>query len=233
MALFRHVLFPVGATSLLVFAYMSPRLRDVVAPKDRGREFGLLEGLQVLLLLACLATLVVAAIRTRVGLRRALLAAFAAGVLFLLLEETDCGMVYLGRGWNVHHDWGLTRTLKVASDIAVFVLFFLVPLAIRRPRTRWMRFLRPSRWYIASVAAMVVVSKAAHQFVDRLEPPHALHGNVSEFRELFYYYILLIYAWDLGPRMARVEDHARTDPLVPAAPVRARRTVRHSGGDGA
>ena len=207
----RHVVVPIALTLPLVLAYASGDsvLMNLVASQRLGREFGLLEGAQALLLLACLATLVAGMLRARDRAARIILAGIAASTLFLLLEELDYGVTYYRwlagaqrpDGWSLHRSLHTTGLFKSVMDVLVFVGFIVVPLALRRPRAAWLRFLRPSDWYVATVCTMFCLSKLAHHLIDPMDMRHALRGNVGEFRELVLYYLFLSYAWDLLVRV--------------------------------
>ena len=96
-------ILPLGLGLGLLGMYFSSNLvlQRLVSPKlpplnvDLWREFGLLESLQVLFLLAIVAISTVAVFRKKTRLERTGFLVIALVSLFVLLEETDYGLTYV------------------------------------------------------------------------------------------------------------------------------------------
>jgi len=92
--------------------------------------------------------------------------------------------------------------------------FVLAPLIGPRIRLPVLQRLVPSRWCIATVAIMFVTARLAHWLddlgagiIDGVQGN--LHQNISEFRELSLYFLILLYVLSLLQRCAT--DHTGSD----------------------
>ncbi len=91
----------------------------------------------------------------------------------------------------------------------------LAPLLLSSVRNAFIRLLLPSRWMIATVVLIVLLSFLAHTLEDA---GYAMIGgaqgnlykNVSEFRELNMYYLFLLYVAILNERLIRRHDALQT-----------------------
>jgi hypothetical protein len=204
---FVYWIAPSLAISVLVAMYFSNVrwLMTIVAP-EVNRELGLLEGLQNLVLLLIIGLTVRRAYHSDAALERGLFLAFVAGSLFMLLEELEYGTHYwwLIQGWDMDarptvsiHNYQGDRYLdwyKKGGDALMAVWFVIFPWVAARSRNRWLRFLRPSRSFILPLIAAVLLSDVAHYLSDNFPPtPNYLDATIGEFRELFTYYIWLLY----------------------------------------
>lgn len=213
----RHLRYwaaPFGISVLLILAYFfgGPVLSGIVAP-PLNREYGLLENLQLLILLAA----IVAAIR---GLRvaddvlgRTAFALIAIVGTFLFLEEMDYGLHFwtlLTTGTatqsflNIHNQGDNIRYMKKGTD-AFYVLFFMIlPLATLKVRNPLIRRFVASPMFITTLVAAFLISSIAHFLDDMLgNQPGSLRGNIAEFRETFTYYCFALYTMDLLARERR------------------------------
>ena len=192
----------------MYFSGVQP-LQSLVAPR-RQREFGLLENLQNLLLVGI-------ALRawkggSREASRRArrsarLLALFA---LFVLMEEIDWGDHYFaawsghrivpGEKFNLHNKGDVTAWSKRIVDLGLVLGFVVAPaLGSRVPvRSRpWV----PSGYSICTLLVAVGASWTAHTLEDAGWPTNqALRSNISEFREVFVYWLAFLYLGEIAER---------------------------------
>lgn len=210
----RHLRYwaaPLGISALLILAYFfgGPVLSGIVAP-PLNREYGLLENLQLLILLVA----IIAALR---GLRVADDAlgktAFALIALigtFIFLEEMDYGLHFwslLTTGQatqdflNIHNQGNNIRFMKKGTD-AFYILFFVIlPLAALKIRTPVIRRFVADPMFITTLIAAFLASSLAHFIDDALGNAHGpLRGNIAEFRETFTYYCAALYTLDLLDR---------------------------------
>ena len=220
---FRHLTLPAvtGVVLLALFFSGNRALASIVVP-EVNRELGLLEHLQ-LLPLAGIALLAarVRAVESAPAWRLVMLAAMA-GAAFLLLEELNYGQHYiallLGRGseaeigpLSLHNVSDTTDLMKIAGDAAVALLFVLVPIASRLRKRPLLGDYTPRMWYLVSVLLMVASGAVAVELSRAGMGPGWLRYNLSEFRELFFYYTGFLYAWDLSRvRMAKAAAGAES-----------------------
>jgi len=206
----RHYYYWLGPTmvvGLMVYMYFSgiEWMQSLVAPR-KNREFGLLENLQNVIL-------ILAAVVAAQGIRRKTLAlekiAFfivILGSIFLLLEEIDYGHHYLEllRGEKFMTDFrnfhNRSAYLSIIYPIVfcIIVLFFCIyPIAARRSCNPWVRYLAPELHSIGTVFSMFTVPQIAY-FIHAQGVPHNMTmGSMTEFSEVFVYYIFFVYFFEL------------------------------------
>jgi hypothetical protein len=227
-----HVVLPAVMSLLLMAMYFSGNayLQNIVAPKMdsmpifSAREFGALELLQNFFLL-CIFFYSVRSFMAGQCAQIKLVALLLASIsVFAFLEEIDYGAHFIeyftgqhgslaqenwNRNWhNKTSSSGVQNVsyLKLATDIGMLSGFVLAPLLLSRVRNRTIRLLVPSKWMIATVFLIVLLSLLAHYLDDAGHSmigniPGNLHKNVSEFRELNMYYLLLLYVAVLHERV--------------------------------
>jgi hypothetical protein len=227
-----HVVLPGVMSLLLIALYFSGNdyLQQWVAPKIdnmplfSAREFGALEILQNILLLGIVfyaARCLVAAGDWWVKLAALFLVMVS---VFTFLEEIDYGIhvveYFTGEygsldpeGWNRnwHNKTGADGVqnvgmVKLVAKIGLLSGFVLAPLLLFSSRNRTIRMLLPSRWTIATVVLIALLSVLAHYLDDAgysviCGEPGNLHKNISEFRELNMYYLMLVYVAVLHERV--------------------------------
>ena len=206
------LLIPGIGISLLIGAYFSgiEWLQTIVAPPG-NREYGLLENLQLVILLA----IVVGAV---IGLKiktnrpeKIIMALILAGSVFMFLEELDYGLFYYrlvsgnpideriaSEFINLHNIGEASPKFKLAGDLSLIILFIVLPLFFSRSRNNLLRYLAPDRLFVLAVILMFALSRFAHYLENSgVGTMGSLHGRISEFRELFTYYIFLVYFFGL------------------------------------
>lgn len=207
---FFYVFFPAGLSLTLVGMYFSGVgwLGDAVASAV-SREYGLLESIQALTILVIFGLAVVALCRAASGRARVLALLLAAVSLVALLEELDYGMhlMELLRGLpphqgaearNLHNIGDNTSRLKALNHLVMGLFFVVLPLVAAWSSRPLLQRLAPHRLSIVTVILMVLVTQLAH-LLDDSGAPHngSLTKNISEFGELFVYYLWLVYFWEL------------------------------------
>ena len=227
-----HVVLPAIMSLILIGMYFSgqPYLQNLIAPTMESmplfssREFGLLEMLQnILLLYICFLAIrcFLAASSLPVKLFALMLTLLAA---FTLVEEVDYGTHFVeyfsgehgslsAEGWdrNWHNKTGPggvqnVSYMKMAINFAILTGFILGPLLLGNSKNALIRVLVPSKWMIATVLLIVLLSQFAHWLDDGGYAEIAgtagnLEKNISEFRELNMYYLLLLYTALLNVRI--------------------------------
>ena len=218
-----HVLVPSIITLFCMGLYFSGKtsLQQIILPpipwlpEASWRELGLLEGLQDLsLLLILLLSLAV----LRLGenwIERVLIVGLTCVSLFVFLEEADYGLKYYElvsrsevhieqRNWHNEMDGDEERVklFKQISDTGLAVCFLILPLLFCRRRNNGPLSLLPSAWFAVSAGLAIGLSRLAHWFhdlgFDQIGGAEGgLTGNISEFREWFVYYLVLLYLLQL------------------------------------
>lgn len=205
-------------------------LQNIVAPKmDRvpffsAREFGVLEMLQNFVLLY----IVVFSIRCFKVSSDFWIRLVALCVVFIsaftFLEEIDYGAHFIEyftgqhasmaqETWtrNLHNRVGPGGTqigdiLKIISYVGLLAGFVLAPLFFSSIRHPTIRLLVPSRWVIVTIVMVALLGVLARALENAgystIEGSFGcLHKNLSEFRELNLYYLLLLYTANLYGRI--------------------------------
>jgi hypothetical protein len=213
--------------ALIAMCYSGVRLLETIvvmpylegiAPASR-RELGLLETLHNVLILVAFIVAVRSAIRTRVPLARAFFAVFAAGSLFMLLEEMDYGLHYYE--WiagvppeqsaevrNIHNQ-GLSSPMKSVGNLLQILGFVVAPLALWRVRLPWVRYFVPSAYFLLTMLCALITSRVGHTFEHRAEAI-GFANNIGEFREAVTYYMAMLYVIQLSRKAPPGSDAART-----------------------
>ena len=233
-----HIWVPLTANSILILLYFSQNTfcQSLISPVIEElpfrcwREFGILEQLQNVLLLAILTILARAALRYH---RKADKIFFFTGFLvflLLFLEEIDYGLHFYsyvtghnieGDNFNLHNLRSIGKRqngtyLKKVADMALILWFIAIPLLNRkRQLPQFLQPVIPSLWFIPTLLIAAGASSLAH-FLDGLEldiidgVQGSLLGNISEFRETNTYYICLLYALQLIQRSPSTIATSRT-----------------------
>ena len=212
-----YLVVPTVVGLALILAYFSgvSWLQALVSPRIVGmhpnssREFGLLENLQNLCVLAILIVAAWAVKRKTLRIEKAAFAGLVVFSLLVLLEEIDYGLHYYeywkgitffqaAQTRNLHNMGDLNKLLKNVMDTVMVLLFVIAPLACANSRRPLLRYLTPDRYAILTVVAMFALSRFAHYLRDiGAGTPGTINKNISEFRELTIYYLCLVYLADI------------------------------------
>ncbi len=206
---------PLGIEAVLLASFfMGPEwAAEVVAPMA-NREFGALENLQLALLAVTVVIAIRGALLPSTRFAKTVWAGLAAFSFVVLLEEIDYGLHYIE--WftgtppeeraevrNLHNNEGVLRVIKPLVDIGFALLYAIIPwFAAKFPA--WIRRLLPNKWSAATLILAGATRLVAHWFDDRHPTgEHALHGNVSEFRELMTYWVATLHVATVFGRAAK------------------------------
>lgn len=208
-----YLIIPAVFSLLFVWGYFSGdlRIQELIAPR-LNREYGLLENLQNLLLLAVIAIVAYGIIRKQLRLERIILGCILVGGIFLFMEEIDYGRHHYryligdpidnrikdtnedSNDWNLHNRGNINQLFKRTLDMGMIAFFIIFPLITWKSTNRLIRYLRPAPWFILTMVTMIVISRYA-KALNRagLGMNGALQTNTAEFRELIVYYVFLLY----------------------------------------
>ncbi len=206
------LIIPAVGSAILIAAYFSGIgwLQAIVSPPI-NREYGLLENLQLLLLLGIALAAAYGVIIKKHRTEKWIMAVILAGSIFMFLEEADYGLhyFYLLTGnplddsqakifINLHNIGEASPKFKLVGDLTLIVFFIIFPLLFARSRNSFLRYLTPNRLFILNIILMFIVSRVAHYLEDGgIGGIGSLHGRISEFRELLTYYAFAIYFYGL------------------------------------
>lgn len=208
MHLREHTIYWILPTTIilaLIGMYFSgvPWLMEILAPQV-NRELGLLENLQNVVLLTIIVMMVVRLRRARGSAEAGFFGLVAAASVFILLEELDWGTHFWwalhGLDWdtrpvlNIHNQGENSDRFKFVGNLLLIVFFVILPWFRFAAHRVWARFFQPTRWYLLTAVAMVLLSRLAHTLEEAVPPePNYLENSMSEYRELFTYYVWALY----------------------------------------
>ena len=218
--IFVYFAVPFGVTLALTAMYFSgvETLQRIVSPRiismnpNAGREFGLLENLQNVILLVMVAAAFMGSCRKKAAVERWGFRLLGAFVVSVLLEEIDYGLHYYEylkdiswketRGtFNLHNEGNTTQITKAILDVGMAVWFVLLPLAALKVDHPVLRYAAPDRYSILTMVAMLVLRSIAHELGDRgFGMGGTINKNLSEFRELVIYYLFMLYVFEMAFR---------------------------------
>ena len=195
----------------LVAAYFSGLsvLEEIAAPA-RQREFGLVENLQNLLLIGMAVIAARAARREPSARMRFAWWAVGLAAVFVLMEEVDWGDHYVaaltgrrlrpGEHFNLHNQGNVTGWTKRVVDTGLALGFVLAPMLSERLPVRARPWL-PSPYSFLTVVVALLSSRAGHWLEDAGFPNNgSLRSNISEFREVFVYWLAWLYLAEIAIR---------------------------------
>jgi hypothetical protein len=127
----------------------------------------------------------------------------------MLLEEMDYGLHYYefvagippdeaAEVRNIHNQ-GISTPLKTTGDILLILAFVVAPLALRRARNPWVRYLTPHPYFLLTMLCAFITSRIGHS-LEHVAVNISFAKNIGEFRETVTYYIALLYVLELSRR---------------------------------
>jgi hypothetical protein len=195
-------------TMIILFFYGNDFWRMVLVP-DFNRELGLLESSQHVVIIAVIILSILGYRRSATHIEKSIFAFAALFGTLLLLEEINYGQHYLGAvqgirkselgdAWSFHNKGDNSSRIKSLSDVILLLYFVILPLLPTRRLPMWLSYFQPPRLIVVTVLCSVLLSKIAHYLSDsNAVSGVTLGSSVSEFRELFVYYIGLLYVHEL------------------------------------
>ncbi|MDX1496079.1 MAG: hypothetical protein R3352_00855 [Salinisphaeraceae bacterium] len=186
-----------------------PILQTIIAP-EITRELGLLENTQHLLIIGVICLAVYGYRRSESKLEHFGFAAAVCLATVQLLEEINYGQHYLALfdivppqrevgPMSLHNVEGVSSQLKRVGDLVILLYFFLFPLLAANRGPAWLRYLAPPKLIALTVLCSVLVTKFFHFVSDNTSIEYnAFDRGVSEFRETFTYYFVMVYIYELA-----------------------------------
>ena len=186
-----------------------PWLQNLASPAHQ-REFGLIENLQNLSILGMIILCIHSAASEKTFRWRGLWIVASVLAIGVLMEEIDWGNHYYtaltgnsmteAENFNIHNQSSLTDWLKRGVDITFLLGFVILPLFANR-FPPGIRLFLPVAYSALPLLVGFGVSQAAHAMEHAGWPNNqSLHKNISEFREMFTYWVVLLYLWEVSRR---------------------------------
>lgn len=213
-----YFIAPLAVSLILIGMYFSgvETLQRIITPHmpdlhpNSAREFGLLENLQNVLLLAMCAMAFMGVRRQTQRVGKAAMAALGIFSAFILLEETDYGLHLYewimdvppgehAEDRNLHNVGDRTSRTKQIVDVGMVIFFLIMPFALAKSRKPLVRYLAPDRFSTLTIVCMFIVRTLAHELNDRgFGEGGGIVKNISEFRELVTYYVFTLYVFEIA-----------------------------------
>lgn len=200
-------------------------LSFLIAP-EYNREFGLIENIQLLILLAIMVLSYQQFRKANTSLLKSFFILMSIGSVFIFLEEIDYGLHYydyfVGKTGeqlrieaaekstvrNLHNQGSLTKTIKLFAYVS-FTLLTLSPFVFERlkVKNKLINFLVPEKFFIGTLLSMLALNRLA-LYMDKFlkdSEINSLNSNVSEFEEVFIYYIVFMYLLEKSALLLKME----------------------------
>ena len=205
----------VTSACILIYYFNLFGLEQLIAPKI-NREFGLVENIQLLLILLIFLVVVKGVRTSKIKIIKYGFIVAGALSIFLFLEEIDYGLNYydyLGAKAektyvnvlnkeirNIHNNGPLQNIFKLLAYTLILIFFIVFPLLPpgKKEKLALINFLSPSRLITTTAISLILLNQfAVYLYRVYNSPGKSLSGNVSEFEEIMIYYILLLYVNEL------------------------------------
>ena len=199
IALYGAVPF-IGIGALAVFYYSGhPVLKSMVSP-DHGKEYGLLEILQVVCLLAIVVVSAPGGFGPRARVEKIVRGGLAVLALFVAMEEIDYGAHFLGTQIpTLHGVEYIEAVIEASARVGMMIFFGAFALLFAESRNPTLRYIASDRM---SVMAILIISALQEVIWRAPITEGTLASHEIEFMELGMYYLGLLYALDLARRPA-------------------------------
>ncbi len=198
----------------------------LIAP-EFNREFGILENIQLLIIFAIILLSFNNSKKAKTKPIRFIFILILIGSIFIFLEEIDYGLNYyeyfsgtsngpaqIASGSNnsirnIHNQGNLTRLIKFFGYL-FFVLIIVFPFLLKRIKikNKYLDYFAPEHYFIYTLLSMILLNQAAEYIDDLLKNSEisALNSNVSEFEEVFIYYIVFLLVLEKGRALLAFEE---------------------------
>ena len=199
---------------ILIFYLNLFGLSEFIAP-EFNREFGIVENLQLLLLIMIFFLAVKGARTHKTKMEKYAYIVVAAATAFIFLEEIDYGLHYYdiltGRNKdnvatiqvfdtkvrNFHNNQNdVLDIMKLASYAVIAIFFVVLPLLPQKLKQKYplLGYLSPTRYIVITAFCLLVLNQIARYLYKNFDYSNpSLNANVSEFEELMTYYIIFLY----------------------------------------
>lgn len=208
---FYYWILPLVSMTILVFMnYSGIELFQTIVSPEINREFGLLENLQ-LLVLAIIFIVCIRSISSKRHQLENLVFGFLSLIFFVaFLEEIDYGIHYYEYFFNsgvedksivrnLHNQGNNNFYLRQATYVVMVLCFVVLPLLKEKIKIPFIQHFCADKMIISSFAVYLFVGQLARRLPQwGMEVNESLRGNHQEFEELVFYYIILLYLYEVA-----------------------------------
>lgn len=207
--------------TFIIFYYFNIfDLANIISP-EYNREFGVVENLQLLIIIG----IIYVSVRS-LSMAKSILEKFVFGgivllSLFIFLEEMDYGLHiydhFSGKSIeniqeakldksqvrNLHNQGHYSNIILWGVYISYVLIILALPVVLKKKKysNKYLEWIIPSRYLAYALIAMAIVNRIALNFDKTLDHSNmSLSKNVSEFEEIFIYYIALLYLYELAKK---------------------------------
>lgn len=185
--------------------------QELVCPSVNW-ELGIVENLQILLLIMMLIISVIAVFRKKNTIEKILFSFLSVFALFVLLEEIDYGAHFLryfkGRSdtffvdmtgkANVHNLGNNARIFKRSIYPLMLLLFIITPIYVHKFKNPVFKYLIPNKWFVVTAVITILSYAVPRLLVDfNILEDGGFGVNIGEFSEIMVYYIFFLYLFEI------------------------------------
>jgi len=209
----RYWIIPLLTLMVLTGMYFSgvEWAQEIICPTVDW-ELGLVENMQIALLLLIFMISVIAVIKKKLKIERIAFLLLSVFSLFVFLEEIDYGnhflMYFKGKDntifsdltgkLNVHNMGNNAKLFKRSIYPLMGILFIVAPLVRDRISNTLLRYLLPRKWIITTALLTAFSYLIPRLLVDHNILKDGGFGiNIGEFSEILIYYIFFIYLYEI------------------------------------
>ena len=209
----RYWILPLLVITLLIMMYFSGIrwAQELVCPSVNW-ELGIVENLQLVLLLMMFIVSVVAVKKKKLPIEKIAFILLAFFTLFVFLEEIDYGKHFseyfkgntdtffreLTGVKNLHNQGNNARLFKRSIYPLMLALFIIAPLVAHLVKTPVIRYLIPAKGFIITAVITVFSYVIPRLLVDlNIFEDGGFGVNIGEFSEIMVYYIFFLYLYEL------------------------------------
>lgn len=212
---------------MLIYFFDFLGLSFIIAP-EYNREFGVIENTQLAIICAIGYTSYKSLVQVNSKSMKFAFAIFLLGSIFIFLEEIDYGLhfydylsgktveeINLDKSRNeirnIHNYTNLTDPMKLFAYIFFGAIIVVYPFLVKRLNItdKFLKLLVPQHYLIYTLLAMAALNQIA-LYIDHTMKNNAitsLNYNISEFEEVFIYYIIFLYLIEIKNKLFPVIPH--------------------------
>ena len=221
MNLNKHLYYWIAPTILLiscvlVYYFNFLNLGFIISP-EYNREFGLIENIQLITIIATIWVAFKSFIKREIKLIKYFFLGVSLFSIFIFLEEMDYGLHFIEyfsgiahqkstahtEIRNIHNQGNLLPYITKFVYISFALVIIVIPLIASRIKNlnKYIKWLIPSTNLAYSLVAMFILSQFT-LFVEGNVTYEltSLENNLSEFEEVFIYYIAFLYIFELSKK---------------------------------
>ncbi len=210
---FRYWILPLAVLTPLIIMYFSGVrwAQELVCPSVNP-ELGIVENIQLVLLLMIFIICLMAARRKKQRIEKIIFILLSLFSLFVFVEEIDYGRHFLGY-FKGHEDTlfrkltGETNIHNIGDNAKLFkrsiypfmgLLFLIAPLMKNRIKNPVVKYLTPGMGFVLTAIITILSYVIPRLIVDlNIREDGGFGWNIGEFSEIMVYYIFFLYLYEI------------------------------------